>query len=258
MVVNSVVKLPVKIIKGGQKVIGKNGLLISAPSNASSYDLLRGTGKKGAFEQYIFRTDGQKQPVQIYTRYENDGKIKDVVTDFSISDNLFNYDRTILSDGVKETQHVSILGQQLPSGGIVFTKAFLNMASNGDRAGMEVLRHGKKPAGFGFKCNWDGKPTTIQYKNTAGQKFDLTEEEARYLPFVPRRYAIAEQDGQKVLISKDFTTEGVEKKIGLAQIIQEKLHPQYRKFKMLLQNWIYRNFRQSPKMISLLQMLPLM
>ena len=72
MAVQSVLfsKVPRNIIKSGEKIIGKDGLEIFAPVKAVKYDMLIGTGKKGHYQQYVFKGQNGK-PIQTFTRYVN-------------------------------------------------------------------------------------------------------------------------------------------------------------------------------------------
>ncbi len=225
MAVNSVLSSRIvgKIINSGEKIICKDGLEILAPAKAVKYDVLTGSGKKGEFQQYIFRSKKDK-PVQILTKYDNNGEVKYVVTDYTRKNGVLDITRRTTVNGDVTTQYASILPQQMPDGEIIFSKSFMTSSPKGDKGGLELLQKGKKPIGLSYKYNYDGTPTAIEYKNTQGQKLDITETESRYLPFVPRRYVIVEQNGQLALGSADFTREGAQKKINLAQIIQEKLH----------------------------------
>lgn len=218
-------KITGRIVQCGEKILGKNGLEICAPARACTYDVLTGIGKKGHYQQYIFRSEKGKA-VQIYTRYNKDGAVKDVVTDYGRVNRVFDIARKTSVNGNTESQYyASILPTQIETGEILFDKSFMEITEQGEFGGLEFLRsRGKKPVGLKFKYNWDGTPAKIEYKNTQGKTLNLTDEEARYLPFIPRRYVLVEQNGQELLASVDFTTEGAQKKIGLAQIIQEKLH----------------------------------
>lgn len=226
-------------IEGGARLQGANKLSVVAPTNASTYDLIDGIGQKGKFSLYSFK-DKDGNTIQHYTRYlEDDGKITDVVTDFDNSIGSYNVTRKIvdaghlkpdgsieLKDTVKEVQYSSIIPQINPKDNtqLLYTKSYMTMSPNGDFGGLELLQKGQKPSGASYKYHWDGSPAEINYKNTAGKKLDLTEEEYQYLPLVSRKYIIIEQNGQPTLMTLDFTTERVNEKIGLIQLIQEKLH----------------------------------
>lgn len=230
MVVNAISSAKMSKLKniltdGATKISPKGGYDIIIPQNAQKYDFSKGTGKKGDYVQYVFKdTDGK--PVQHLTRYSlPDGAVKDVITDFERNNSVFNVIRKILINGKnKAAQYSSFLPQQTPSGEFVVSKSFMSSAKNSDKGGLELLRIGKKPVGIEFKFNWDGTPAKIKYKNAGDKKLELTDEEKRYLPFIPRRYVVAFQNNIPILGSSDFCIAGAQKKIGLAQIIQEKLH----------------------------------
>lgn len=218
-------------VEGGSKIIGEKGLSIFAPNNAKTYDLVKGIGKKGEFQLFAFK-DESGNVIQHYTRYLKDGnKYTDVIIDTDKSTGIINHTRKTIngtlnsSSNIEQIEHSSMLPFINPADGkLSFQKSFMTMTPNGDFGGQEVLRQGKKAVGLRYKYNWDGTPTNIEYKNTLGKKLDITEGEGQYLPFVNRRICLVEQNGQQVLGSQDFTLDRVNEKIGLAQIIQEKLY----------------------------------
>lgn len=223
--------------KGGIKLQGAHGLPVLTPAEACNFDLIKGVGTRGHFSLYSFK-DNNGKIIQHYTRYCDDkGKITDIITDIDKSTGCQNITRKTIdigniTDGVfvpqkvlKETRYSSLLPQINPvDNQLFFSKSFMRTTPHGDYGGLELLQKGKKPHGINYKYNWDGVPTKIKYRNALGQKLDLTEEEARYLPFVSRKYALIQQNNEVILATQDFTKNRVNKKIGLAQIIQEKLH----------------------------------
>ena len=214
------------LVEGGSKVAGEKGVSVSVPRNALSYDFFSGTGKKGDFQSFLFKNKNGKA-IQHYTRYfAEDGSVKNVVTDFQRENGILNILRKTIGVCKSKTEFVSFLRQYNPFNAeeIIWNKSFIVNSPSGDRGGIELLRKGQKASGVSFRLNWDGKPAKIRYKNTEGKKLDITEEETRYLPFIPRKYVIFEQNGQIALTSADFSSKGAQKKINLAQIIQEKLH----------------------------------
>lgn len=222
-----------QVVKGGEKLFGEHGLSVLSPTNATVCDVIHGIGKKGEFQSFLFKNDEGKA-IQHYTRYFKDNNhYTDVITDIENNTNngtgLFNLTRKTINgilkgkSNLEKIEHNSMMCFPYNSKSMA-QKSFMTITPNGDFGGMEILQNGKKPAGFGFKYNWDGKPTNIEYKNTLGKKLDITETESQYLPFTNRRLIITEQNGQYAIGSEDFTTDRVAEKIGLAQIIQERLH----------------------------------
>ncbi len=114
---------------------------IFAPAKASKCDILLGSAKKGKFQQYVFKTDKGK-PVQVYTRYDRNGEIKDVITDYSRDNGVLNITRRTISNGENTNEYVSILPQQTATGEIVFSKSFMNSTKDGEKGGLELLRKG--------------------------------------------------------------------------------------------------------------------
>ena len=55
-------------IEGGPKILGESGLSIFAPTNARTYDVVKGIGRKGEFQLFSFKDEGGNV-VQQYTRY---------------------------------------------------------------------------------------------------------------------------------------------------------------------------------------------
>lgn len=218
-------------IEGGSKILGESGLSIFAPTNARTYDVVKGIGRKGKFQLFLFKDEGGNV-VQQYTRYlKGKNEYTDVIIDTDKSTGIINRVKKTINgilngnSNVEQIEHSSMLPFISPvDGKLAFQKSFMTMTPTGDFGGQEILQQGKKAAGFKHNYNWNGKPTNIEYKNTLGQKLDITETEAQYLPFINRRFCLVEQNGQQVLGSQDFTTDRVGEKIGLAQTIQERLH----------------------------------
>ncbi len=221
-----------QVVKGGEKLFGEHGLSVFTPNNATACDVIHGIGKRGEFQSFLFKNDEGKA-IQHYTRYfKNNNHYTDVITDIENNTNngtgLFNLTRKTVSglrgnSYVEKIEHNSMMCFPLNNKKMA-QKSYMTLTPNGDFGGMEILQSGKSPVGFKFNYNWDGKPTNIEYNNTLGKKLDITETEAQYLPFVNRRLVIVEQNGQYAIGSEDFTTDRVAEKIGLAQIIQERLH----------------------------------
>ncbi|MBR2429928.1 hypothetical protein IKB17_00495 [bacterium] len=226
MVINSVLLSRISnkhINVVGEKILPQRGLEILAPAKAFKYDIISGNGKKGLFEQFVFKNKNNKI-IQIFTRYLNQGSLKDVISDFSQKDWIFDVTtRTIENEDVK-TKYTSLIPVIFPNKKAIFQKSFMEMSKNGDRGGIEILQEAKSPVGISFNYNYDCHPVELEYKNTNGKRLDITEEEARYLPLVPRKWAFIEHNGEKQCITVDFTSERVPEKIKLLQIIQEKLH----------------------------------
>lgn len=218
-------------IEGGSKVLGERGFSIFAPANARTYDVVSGVGKRGRFQLFSFKDEGGNV-VQHYTRYFKGNKqYTDVVIDTDKSTGIINRTRKTLNgtlngnNTIEQVEHSSMLPFISPvDGKLAFQKSFMTMTPAGDVGGQEILQQSKKAAGFKYNYNWSGKPTNIEYKNTLGQKLDITETEAQYLPFINRRFCLVEQNGQQVLGTQDFTTGRVNEKIELSQVIQERLH----------------------------------
>lgn len=218
-------------VKSGSKIAGESGLNILAPTNAKTYDFVSGIGKKGKFELFAFK-DESGNVIQHYTRYlEGGNKYRDVIIDTDKSTGIINRTRKTIngnlngSSSVEQIEHSSMVPLYSPvDGKIMYQKTYMTMSPKGDFGGQDILQQGKKAVGLRYKYNWEGTPTNIEYKNTLGKKLDITETEQQYLPFVNRRICLVEQNGQQVLGSQDFTQERVNEKIGLAQIIQERLH----------------------------------
>ena len=223
-------KIVGKQIEGGSKVTGKFGISVFAPENAQTYDILPGICKKGKFRTYFFRNENG-DVIQQYTRYlQRNNRYTDVIIDTDKSTGIINRVKKIITGSlhgkgnIEQIEHSSMLPFISPADGkMAFQKSFMTMSPTCDFGGQEILQQGKKAAGFKYKYNWNGKPSNIEYKNTLGQKLDITETEAQYLPFVNRRFCLVEQNGQQVLGSQDFTADRINEKIGLSQIIQERV-----------------------------------
>ena len=220
-------------VNSGEKILGEHGLSVFVPNNAATCDIIHGIGKKGEYQLFSFKNANGKT-IQHYTRYFKDNsQYTDVITDIDNLTNkgagLFNMTRKTTNgilkgkNNIEKIEHSSMLCFPYNDKKMA-QKSFMTLTPNGDFGGQEILRQDKKPAGFKFKYNWDGKPMQIEYKNTFGQKLDLTDAERQYLPFSNRRLIFVEQNGQYVIGSQDFTTERVAEKFNLAQKIQEKFH----------------------------------
>ncbi|MGN0030416.1 MAG: hypothetical protein ACI37Q_00500 [Candidatus Gastranaerophilaceae bacterium] len=210
-------------------------LAVMAPASSRTYDYFEGVGKKGRFIRYAFKNEDGKT-IQHYTRYiADDGKVKDVVTDFAHNNPTYSSKRTTINAGtltdgdkfipsgeVEDIYTSSMLFQNF-NGKLLVSKSFVDELGDKTFGGFELLRAGKKPIGFNYEFKWDGSPTEIKYKRIK-QKLDLNDTEMAYLPFCPREFIIATKDGQQFLLSSDLIDGKIPEKIGLSQLIQEKLH----------------------------------
>ncbi len=219
-----------KAVESGSKIIGKNGLSITAPTAAKTYDVITGIGKKGEFQLFSFRDEANKV-IQHYTRYLRDNnKYTDVIIDKEVSVDILNRAKRTVKGSIGggkttcSTEYTSLVPCMLPNNKIIFQKNFMTTTPKGDFGGAEVLQHGKKAMGIKFKYNWDGKPTQIEYMNAQGKQLDITDVESQYLPFVFRKINIIDQNGQPTLVNQDFTDGRLNEKIALSQKIQERLH----------------------------------
>jgi len=214
-----------KLKESGAKVFGQKALSVNAPEEAVSYKYLCGTGQKGDFEHFSF-INSAGRIIQNFTRYISEfGNAKDVITNFNKNKNIFNVDRKTIDNGKETNEFYSFIGGAYAQNGTYLcSRSFMTDDSEGQNGGLLILRNGEKPIGVSFDYNWDGKLAEIKYINTQGKTLDLTNEELMHLPFIARKYKYINYDGKQMLITEDFTDKGVQDKINLAQIIQEKFH----------------------------------
>ena len=210
----------------GQSCEGAKFKGFHAPSDAVTYDRVKGISKKGKFDIVSFYDKNDELAKRVYRYIDKKGNETLRIKCFSALDTITS-EVVAINGKVKEfINKVWEINKKTKEVGCVTERLVKEGNKTRDFHEFVLFTHGKKPRKMSYEAKWDGYAPEIEYTNISAR---MPREGLEYMPMLVSNGAQARHHHLSLINLRKYGLEGVGHE---AQKIKfTELNPQYKSYK---------------------------